>query len=231
MFSIYGLSGPVFHGTLEELGRIPQVMRRGPVRAVRRIEGELEAPSTAAIPHAAPGVGPGEQAIRAYQEILQADQERGPLYHAYQIMQRKVIVVAAGDAVEHAWRVLLEHGIRQAPVLDAGQRLVGIVSERDLLTAINVEQGQVRDVLARSVRDVMTTPVVSADPVTDIRRIADVMLTHGVDGVPIVDDHALLEGLADAPANNAQSGALVGFISRSDVLRAVIADPPLSLWR
>ncbi len=222
MFSIYGLSGPVFHGTLEELGRIPQVMRRGPIRAVRRIEGEgegkLEAPGNAAIPPAAPGLGPGEQAIRAYQDILQADQERGPLYHAYQIMQRKVIVVAAGDAVEQAWRVLLEHGIRQAPVLDAGQRLVGIVSERDLLTAINVEQGQVRDVLARSVRDVMTTPVVSADPVTDIRRIADVMLTHGVDGVPIVDD-------------SAQAGALVGFISRSDVLRAVTADPPLSLWR
>lgn len=208
MFSIYGVSGPVFHGTLEALGRIPQVKRRGAVGVVERVGSELGVQLNTAS-------GPGTEAISAYQEILQIDQERGPLYHADQIMHREVIVVAASDAVEHAWRVLLEHGIRQAPVLDANRRLVGIVSERDLLTTLNVEQGRVRDVLARSVRDVMSTPVVSAAPVTDIRRIASVMLTHDVDGVPIVND----------------SEALVGFISRSDVLRAVVTDPPLSLWR
>lgn len=215
MFSIYGLSGPIFHGTLEELGRIRQVTRRLAVRAVERVEENSATQFTAP---AAPGVqvaGPGEQAIGAYQQMLQIDQERGPLYHAYQIMQRTVIALAADDAVEHAWRVLLDHGIHQAPVLDAAQRLVGIVSERDLLTTFNVEHGRVRDVLARKVSDVMSTPVVGADPVTDIRRIADVMLLHGVDGVPIVDD----------------AEALVGFISRSDILRAVVGDPPLSLWR
>lgn len=215
MFSIYGLSGPVFHGTLEELGRMPQVMRRRPVKAVERIGEDIRLPLTTTTPQAPLPGAPEEAAIEAYREMLHADQERGPLYRADQIMRREVIVVTAGDNVEHAWRVLLEHGIHQAPVLDAGHRLVGIVSERDLLTTFNVEHGRVRDALARSVGDVMTTPVVSADPLTDIRRIADVMLAHGVDGVPIVND----------------SAALVGFISRSDVLRAVIADPPLSLWR
>jgi CBS-domain-containing membrane protein len=215
MFSIYGLSGPVFHGTLEDLGRIPQVTRRQPVRAIARV-GEDFGTQLSAV--TLPGVQTGiarEQAIKAYQDSLQVDQERGPLYHAEQIMQRDVIVLATSDSVEHAWRVLIEHDIHQAPVLDAGRRLVGIVSERDLLTTFNVEHGRVRDVLARSVSDVMSTPVVSADPLTDIRRIADVMLTRGVDGVPIVND----------------SAALVGFISRSDVLRAVVTDPPLSLWR
>lgn len=215
MFSIYGLSGPVFQGTLEELGRIPQVARRRPLRAVERIGDDF---GTQATPPIAPGTHsliPQDAAIEAYQEMRQVDQERGPLYRADQIMQREVIVVAASDDVAQAWRALLEHGIRQAPVLDAGRRLVGIVSDRDLLTTFNVEHGHLRDVLARSVSDVMSTPVVSADPATDIRRIADVMLMHGVDGVPIVNDRA----------------TLVGFISRSDVLRAVVTDPPLSLWR
>jgi acetoin utilization protein AcuB len=215
MFSIYGLSGPVFHGTLEELGRIPQVTRSRPVRAIERVGDEFGTQLGAAIPQGTHLAGPDAEAIRAYQETLQIDQERGPLYHANQIMQRKVIVVAAADTVEHAWRVLLEHGIHQAPVLDAQRQLVGIVSERDLLTALNVDHGQVRDVLARTVSDVMSTPVISADPVTDIRRIANVMLAHGTDGVPIVNT----------------SAALIGFISRSDVLRAVVTDPPLSLWR
>jgi CBS domain-containing protein len=37
---------------------------------------------------------------------------------------------------------------------------------------------------------------------------------HGVDGAPITND----------------SGRLIGFISRGDILRAVVTDPPLSLW-
>jgi acetoin utilization protein AcuB len=155
------------------------------------------------------------QAIGAYREMLRAEHDRGPLYHAYQIMQRQVVSVASDDAVERAWRILLAQRIHQAPVLDPGYRLVGIVSERDLLTVLNVDEGRVRDVLTKRVSDVMSTPVVTADPVTDIRRIAQVMLEHQVAGVPIVNE----------------TEALVGFVSRSDILRAIIADPPLSLWR
>lgn len=79
-----------------------------------------------------------------------------------------------------------------------------------------LKAGQVvRDVLAKLVGDVMTTPVVAASPLTDIRRIARVMLDRDVDGVPIVNE----------------AGVLLGFVSRSDILRAVVTDPPLSMWR
>ena len=94
-------------------------------------------------------------------------------------------------------------------------RLVGLVSERNLLTTLNVDAGEVRDVLVKRVGDVMTTPVVAANPLTDIRRIARVMLDRDVDGVPIVNE----------------TGVLLGFVSRSDILRAVVTDPPLSMWR
>ena len=126
-----------------------------------------------------------------------------------------MITVRASDDVARAWRVLVEHQIHQAPVLDATGRLVGIVGERDLLTTFNIDDGQLRDVLFKRVSDVMSTPVVAAAPITDIRRIARVMLDRQVDGVPVVND----------------SGALLGFISRSDILKAVITDPPLSIWR
>lgn len=83
------------------------------------------------------------------------------------------------------------------------------------MTTLNVDNGEVRDVLRKQVSDVMTTPVVAASPLTDIRRIARVMLERNVDGVPIVND----------------AGALLGFVSRSDILNAVVTDPPLSMWR
>ena len=65
-------------------------------------------------------------------------------------------------------------------------KLIGLVSERGLLTAIDVEDGQVIAARRRKVRGVMTTPVVAAAPTNDIRRIASVMLDRGVDGVPVI---------------------------------------------
>lgn len=207
MFSIYGLDGRVFYGPLEDLRNVrpvDQVFRVAPL--------DPDAPSTGQ------WLSSTEDAEAANARRLQqsyGDLERGPLYLAAQIMQRPVVTTRESEPVEHAWRLLRDRRIHQAPVLDAGGRLVGIVSERDLLTAINIDDGRVLDVLQRQVKDVMTSPVVAAVPDTDIRRIAQAMLMQGVDGVPIVNE----------------SEALVGFISRSDILRAVVSDPPLSLWR
>jgi acetoin utilization protein AcuB len=206
MFSIYGVTGQVFSGTLEEMNRVRALSR---ARSARILEKEgVEAISSAAS-------RPTDEAVRAYRAMLPPEIERGPLYLAEQIMQRRVIAVIDDDDVALAWRILRDNQIRQAPVLDGSTKLVGIVSERDLLTAINIDSGQIVDALSRRVRDVMTTPVVAAAPVTDIRRIAAVMLDHGVDGAPITNE----------------SGRLMGFVSRSDILRAVVTDPPLSLWR
>lgn len=210
MFSIYGVTGQVFSGTLEEMNRVRAASRAREARAILEDGEELGI-------EAATGMAASsrEAAVRAYRAMLPRDLERGPLYHAGQIMQTTVIRVSTGDTVTHAWRTLRDHAIHQAPVLDDDGRLVGIVSERDLLTAINVEGGSIVESLDRRVRDVMTTPVVATAPITDIRRIAAVMIDHGVDGVPITNE----------------TGRLVGFVSRGDILRAVVTDPPLSLWR
>ncbi len=216
MFSLYGLSGQNFRGTLEQLTELPGV---GAARRSRGIglEGEEPAPVFVVRPdaHAASSPSPAyEAATRAYREMLQIEQERGPLYHAYQIMSRDVFSVDADAPVATAWRALLARGLRQAPVLETGRGLVGLVLERDLLTTFNLERRESRTPLVRHVGDVMHSPVVTADPVTDIRRIARAMLQFGLPGVPVVNE----------------ARAMVGFVSRGDILRAVIADPPLSLW-
>jgi CBS domain-containing protein len=207
MFTVYGITGQTFSGTLEEMNRVHVLEMVRSTRRLTREEGtlylETENP-------------PAQQAaVTAYKKMLPPEIERGPLYHAGHIMQRKVITLSDGDTLAYAWQTLSKNRIHQAPVLDAEARLVGIVSERDLLTGINIDAGQVIESINRQVRDVMTSPVIAAATVTDIRRIASAMLTHGVAGVPIVN----------------QSSQLVGFISRSDILQAVVTDPPLSLWR
>jgi len=199
---------------MEDMTRVRATDKVRSVPAI--VSDDIEPRTTRTVAAAEASATPSrDDAVRAYVAMLPDQLDRGPLYHAEQIMQRNVISVFADDDAGDAWSTLHAHSIHQAPVLDITKRLVGIVSERDLLAVINIDGGRVIDSGARQVRDVMITPVVSTVPVTDIRRIASVMLDNRVDGVPITND----------------SGNLVGFVSRTDILRAVIVEPPLSLWR
>jgi CBS-domain-containing membrane protein len=210
MFSVHGITGQVFSGTLEEMNRVRGMARARSSRPIDRedINWQVDNLGTA-------GNRPNEKAVQAYRSMLPREIERGPLYHAGQIMQREVICVGVEDAVGKAWKTLQSHNIHQAPVLDDAAQLVGMVGERELLTAINIETGKIMEGLARRVGDVMRTPVITAVAVTDIRRIAAAMLAHRIDGVPVTGEQ----------------GRLVGYLSRSDILRAVVSDPPISLWR
>lgn len=207
MFYVQGVQGQVFSGPLERLDRVNGLARARAIRSIDSAENEIVVEAKNSYQR--------EEAVRAYRRMIPADLDRGPLYHADQIMSRPVIVVGQDSAVADAWRTLRDNRIHQAPVVDDERKLIGLVSERDLLTAMDVEDGQIITARSRHVRDVMTTPVVAAAPVTDIRRIASVMLDRGVDGVPVI----------------AETGRIMGFVSRSDILRAVVTDPPLSLWR
>ncbi len=207
MFTLYGINGPVPGVWSEDERRLRGL---GRAQGVRPIGGQS---ALAGVQPVVPR--PQREAVQAYEEVQQGDLERGPLYHASQLMRGGVVTVFEDSPVGDAWRVLRDENIRQAPVLNAAGTMVGIVTERDLLTAVDLDGDRVIEVLTRSVRDVMTSPVVGATPETDIRRIAAVMLDNGVDAVPIIG--------AD--------GRLVGIVSRSDILRAAVTDPPLSLWR
>lgn len=212
MFSVIGVDGNMFRGSLEHL------LATHRVPALRHLRGLQQDGDEAA---AAPGPAPPHDdrryhaAAAAYAATMRPHPERGPVYHAYQVMSRHVLVLGPDTRVENAWRALTARGVGQAPVVNAQKRLVGLVSRVDLLLVLNEEGGYLRDVQARTVGDVMDTPVVSADPIADVRRVARVMLEYHVPALPVVDE---------------QSHVLVGIVSRSDILRCVVNDPPLTLW-
>jgi len=214
MFSIYGISGQTFRGTLEHMPLVSAVRPSMHTRGINQ-EGEKGSVQTN-IPFNLDAIAPHahEQAVATYRSMLPQELERGPLYHARQVMHAPVITARDDDPVELVWQLLIKHNIRQVPVLDSALRLVGLVHDHDLLTVLNVDHDQLRDVLKRTASDVMHTPVATADLVTDIRRIARVILSYGQGGVPILDERE----------------NMVGFVSRGDILRAVTTDPPLSLW-
>jgi len=138
------------------------------------------------------------------------------------IMTKTVRSVAPETRVRDIARLLLRYRISAAPVVDAKKRVVGIVSESDLmrrpeagaatrrswwldlLTAPNDAARDYAKTHGLRARDVMAKPVVSVGPTAALEDVVDAMERAGVKRVPVI-----------------KAGRLVGIVSRHDVLLAV----------
>lgn len=213
MFAIYDIEGRRFRNTLENLRKVREI--RASARTLlwsNRPEDEMRSvPGTAGDKTSAPAVS--GKAVQAYREIRHLNR-REPIYHAHQLMSHPVSTVPIDMSILDAQRYFHERNLHQMPVIDAQKHVVGMLSLEDLLQFIIIDDGQMQYVDGKRVADAMSREVITSDPVSDIRRVAQVMLEYHLDAVPIVDEQ----------------DALIGIVSRSDVLRAVMNDPPLTMW-
>lgn len=128
------------------------------------------------------------------------------------LMRTPVSTVDPDASLHVAEGIMSLGGLRHLPVID-GSTLVGIVTHRDLLRAPFAVAGtplglaaDARAVLkALRVRDVMTREVVAIGPEAMVQEAADLLLEHRVGCLPVLD-----------------RGDLVGIVTTSDLLRAVV---------
>jgi CBS domain-containing protein len=123
------------------------------------------------------------------------------------LMERHVVTLAASDNLSLADDIMRLGRIRHMPVV-SGERLVGILSQRDLFrfaisSALHLRPAAEREFLRHIVvREAMTAPVITVAPVTSIRAAVGVMTDKRIGCLPVVDD-----------------GRLVGLLSESDCMR------------
>jgi acetoin utilization protein AcuB len=149
-----------------------------------------------------------------YQHIAE-QHERQRAVTAADIMHRPVISLSSQTAINEAWILFARHRIHHLPVIDGG-RLVGIVSDRDLLRAA-LNRGDEQLVRAETIADVMTQPVITTAPDTEIRLLAEVMVRQRISVLPVVAEIGEIE-------------VVVGVITRSDLLRVMVDRGPMELW-
>lgn len=225
MLTVYGVSGRLFRGSLEQLrqiGQVGAVPRSQSTWAVARGGRDAGAAAFDAQPALKP-VGPRDEASRAalsaYTDTQKADTERQRLRQASEIMSQPVFTLLDVSIVQDAWKSLAQHGVGQAPVVDQHGSLVGLMSRADLMHLEQLpspDQSALvwRAMLLQPVSERMHTPVPAVTPDADIRWVARVLLDSELPGLPVVEE----------------SGRVIGFVSRSDILRAVVTYPPLDLW-
>ncbi len=221
MFFVFGPQGQMYRGGADQLSQVSPVRRVQRPQALRTRAADVQAaPPGVLQPAAAPAPSLRAQgAVAAYAQTAQGPQgTRRPLTRVRDVMTRGSLAVAPDTRVNDAWQTLAEHRIAQAPVVNAQGQVVGLLLRADMAPLdLLPEPGAVQqaiDLARRPVSEVMVSPVPAVDEGTELRRVAGVLLETGLPGLPVTDE----------------AGRLAGFISRTDILRAVAFDPPLDLW-
>jgi CBS domain-containing protein len=110
---------------------------------------------------------------------------------ARDVMTTSVISTSPQESVDDAARLLTFHDVSGLPVCEGG-RVVGVVSEADLI-------GKTGSIVG----EVMTTPATTVSESTRLKDVAEQLVQQRIRRVPVVD----------------AQGQLVGVVSRRDVLR------------
>lgn len=138
----------------------------------------------------------------------------------HQIMTRKVLTVGPEASLRDVATILVEHGISGIPVCDAEWRVLGVVSEGDILfkahdptsgrkggQLAHLEDGTDLRAVAKSqastAGEAMTAPAITIEPDRSVADAARLMVERGVNRLPVVTD-----------------GRLAGIVTRTDVVRA-----------
>src|SRR5215468_8704184 len=146
--------------------------------------------------------------------LLQAPEDRGgPLMSlttrpVSDVMQREVVTLRADDRLDLADDIMRLGRVRHLPVLE-GERLVGILSNRDLLAAslskaLNFDPKERRTFMRSvDVREVMTKEVATVGPDLPLIQAARLMIRRRFGCLPVVNE----------------GGALIGLLTETDLLR------------
>jgi CBS domain-containing protein len=145
---------------------------------------------------------------------------------ASDIMTRDVVAVAPDTSVREVAQLMVEHHISGVPVIDR-DKLVGIITENDLLRRVEIGTEKTRprwlqfltsdDTLlaeyvqahSRLARDVMSERVVTVPADAAIAKVAELMESHHVKRLPVVE-----------------RGRMVGIVSRANLVQALATVPP-----
>ena len=133
------------------------------------------------------------------------------------IMTSDVITAEMDDTVERIAEIFEQKHIHHIPILE-GTRIVGVVSDRDVLKAISPFANTIGDVtrdrntLKRKAHQLMTRKVVTICPTDTAREAAATMMEHKFNCLPVLSNE----------------GAVVGIVTKTDVMRCFAAQETLA---
>jgi len=128
------------------------------------------------------------------------------------VMQAHPVTATAETRLSHLLRVLQQRGFRHVPIVD-GDRLIGIVSDRDvkqaLASAAQSADGRERDRLIDGLTagGIMTRSVITIGPMFGVEDAARLMATRKISALPVTEDDRLVGIVTETCSTHRRAGA------------------------
>jgi acetoin utilization protein AcuB len=131
-------------------------------------------------------------------------------------MNPAVITANISSTLSEAEHSLLKNKIKYLPILSRERKILGIVSQKDILSyMIHLYRKSPMDIEKSQVGDIMITKILTAYPDTAIREIAKIMFEERIGALPII---------------SRESSELLGILTRSDILKSVMQHTSMNLY-
>jgi CBS domain-containing protein len=141
---------------------------------------------------------------------------------AAEIMTTDVVTVTPDTPVAEVAAAMGRRGVSGVPVVDAGQKVVGVISEKDFLSRMGVKEPMnfmhlvanclmtkgcvALPIKAALAGDIMNSPAVTVAPATPVKSVARVLTRRNINRVAVTDP----------------DGRLLGLVSRGDIVKATM---------
>jgi CBS domain-containing membrane protein len=164
-----------------------------------------------------------EMYLRAYRHAIE---RLSSSTQAEDVMTREVVSVRTDTRLQDIAELMTSAGISGVPVIDAHEKVVGMISERDFLSQMEGnDTGSFMGVIAlclansgcsalsmlnQKAADIMSSPVFTVRETTTVSAVAELFTEHDINRTPVTD----------------KDGKLRGIITRSDIVRTSCAIEP-----
>lgn len=109
---------------------------------------------------------------------------------------------------------MIDGNFEQIPIMSHRGLISNMITKDKILELLTNDITASKEIFHKKLETLHASGVITSDPISDIRRVAQVMVQHRLNAIPIVD----------------QNDDLVGIVSKSDILNAVSNTPPLQIW-
>lgn len=143
-----------------------------------------------------------EEESQHHEKILKADEKlykKKSVMQASQIMNRQLLILNEHLSVDEAWKKVKHHEVQYFPVINQEGKLLGMLSERDLLRELEGKK-------ERKLKDIMANRTLCAEVNTKLSELVQVFSEKSLEAVPVIDE----------------THQVVGILTQSDLLQTII---------
>jgi CBS domain-containing protein len=154
-----------------------------------------------------------KEAVDTYKKMANLNTS-DEVYHVKDIMVREFISINHEKTLQDAYNVLKESQKSNIPVINESGKIVSMINKKLILNYLMEDLDYVQSTLEKQLSSLDLPDVLTTSPITDIRRVAKVMVDEKIDAIPVVNNRHLL----------------VGLVSKTNILKAIADIPHISFF-